>query len=159
MIAALSAARRYVAIGLVAALLLALGWGARVDHLRAGYRAALDRVVVALDATTGRKNTAAGAPVAIEAVGLLRDRYRAERNEARAIVDRQTASIRAIGAETERQRRIGEENRKLAAATARQRDEWIRRAQAAETRTERLTAEAELEECNAVLDALYRDGF
>lgn len=151
--------RRGLTFGLVAALLLALAWGARVDHLRAGYKATLGRILVSIDLATGRKVDAAAAPVTIEAIGVLRDRYRQERNEARGVVDRQSASIRAAGAETARLAAIGERNRQLAEATARERDVWIQRARSAETRTERLSAEAELEECNAVLDALYRDGF
>lgn len=151
--------RRGLTFGLVAALLLALAWGARVDHLRAGYKAALGRILVSIDLATGRKIDAAAAPVTIEAIAVLRDRYRQERNEARTVVDRQSASIRAAGAETARLAAIGERNRQLAEATARERDVWIQRARSAETRTQRLSAEAELEECNAVLDALYRDGF
>lgn len=151
--------RRGAAFGLVAALLLALGWGARVDHLRAGYKAALDRVIVSIDLATGRKVSADAAPVTIEALGVLRDRYRQERNDARAVVERQSASIRAAGAETARLAGIGERNRQLAEATARERDVWIGRARVAETRTERLSAEAEMEECDAVLNALYADGF
>lgn len=155
----LSTIQRYVALGLASALLLALAWGGRVDHLRSRHKAALEKILVAIDLTTGSKVDAAKAPVTIEALGVLRDRYRQERNEARGIVDRQSASIRAAGAETARLIAVGERNRQLAEATARERDVWIQRAKSAETRTERLSAEAELEECNAVLDALYRDGF
>ena len=46
-----------------------------------------------------------------------------------------------------------------AADAVRQRDAWIARARAAETRTERLSAEEELRECEAVLDRLYSQGF
>lgn len=155
----LATVRRYGALALLAGLLLALVWGARVDHLRAGYKAALGKILVSIDLTTRRKVDAAAAPVTIEAIGILRDRYRQERNEARAVVDRQSASIRAAGAETARLEALSLRNRQLAEATVRERDAWIQRAQAAETRTQRLSAEAELEECNAVLDALYRDGF
>ena len=151
--------RRYAAAGLVVALLLALAWGARVDHLRAGYKAVIGRILVSIDLATGRKVTADAAPVTIEAIGVLRDRYRQERNEARGVVERQSASIRAAGEETARLQAVAARNRQLAEATVRERDAWIERAQAAETRTQRLSAEAELEECNAVLDALYRDGF
>lgn len=151
--------RRYLMIGMGVALVVALLWGARVDHLRAGYKAALGKILVSIDVTTGRRVTADAAPVTIEALGVLRDRYRQERNEARGIVDRQSASIRAAGAETARLAAVADRNRQLADATARERDGWIQRARAAETRTERLSAEAEVEECDAVLDALYRDGF
>jgi len=155
----LSIIQRAIGAGLAVALLLALLWGARVDHLRAGYKAALGKILVSIDITTGRKVTAAAAPVTIEAIGVLRDRYRLQRNEARAVVERQSASIKAAGAETARLAAISARNRELAEATIRERDVWIQRARAAETRTQRLTAEAELEECNAVLDALYHDGF
>lgn len=155
----LAAIRRYLTIGLGVLLLAALGWGLRVDHLRADYKATVDRVLVSIEIVTGRKVKEDAAPVTIEAVGIQRDRLRQERNEARGIVDQQTASIRAAGAETERLRKLSQRDRDLAEATIRQRDEWIRRAQAAETRTQRLTAQAEMEECNAVLDALYSDGF
>lgn len=155
----LSIIQRAIGAGLATALLLALVWGARVDHLRAGYKAALGKILVSIDITTGRKVTAAAAPVTIEAIGVLRDRYRLQRNEARAVVERQSASIKAAGAETARLAAISARNRELAEATIRERDVWIQRARAAETRTQRLTAEAELEECNAVLDALYHDGF
>lgn len=159
MMGLLSTIRRYLALGLVAALLLALAWGARVDHLRGRYKAAIDSILVSIDLTTGRKVDAAAAPVTIEAIGVLRDRYRGERNTARAVIDRQTAEIRTAAAETARLAALSERDRKLAEATIRERDVWIQRARAAETRTQRLSAEAELEECNAVLDALYRDGF
>jgi hypothetical protein len=155
----LSTIQRYVAAGLAIGLLLALVWGARVDHLRAGYKAGLGKILVSIDLTTGQKVDAAAAPVTIEAIGVLRDRYRTERNEARDVVERQSASIRAAGAETARLKALSAHDRQLAEATIRERDAWIRRAQAAETRTQRLSAEAELEECNAVLDALYHDGF
>ncbi|MGR6329201.1 hypothetical protein ACU5AX_09055 [Sphingomonas sp. XXL09] len=159
MMGALSAIQRAIGAGLLAALLLALLWGARVDHLRAGYKAALSRILVSIDLTTGRKVDVAAAPVTIEAIGVLRDRYRLERNEARSVVDRQTASIKAAGAETARLAAISARDRQLAEATARERDVWIQRARDAETRTQRRSAEAEVEECNAVLDALYHDGF
>ncbi len=151
--------RRSLTSGLILALLLTLAWGARVDHLRAGYKAALGKILVSIDVTTGRKVTADAAPVTIEALGVLRDRYRQERNDARTVVDRQSASIRAAGMETARLAGVADRNRQLADATARERDGWIQRARAAETRTQRLSAEAEVEECDAVLDALYRDGF
>ena len=90
---------------------------------------------------------------------MIASRDATERNDARGVVDRQSASIRAAGAERARLEALSARNRQLAEATIRERDAWIRRAQAAETRTQRLSAEAELEECNAVLDALYHDGF
>ncbi|MEZ0495387.1 hypothetical protein [Sphingomonas sp. IW22] len=140
---------------LVIALVGALAWGARVDHLRARYLDLLTRITIAIpDRPKPDK-----APEAIAALVKGRDDARTDRDAARLIVKQQSASIDALAAETDRLVQLGVEQRRLAEATIRQRDEWIRRAQAAETRTERLSAETEMEECNAVLDALYHDGF
>lgn len=159
MIGALSRIQAAIGIGLVVALAIALGWGVRVDHLRGIYLAQLGRISVAIETVTGARVLAAGAPIAIEAVGIVRDRYRQQRDDARGTVERQSASIRTLEAATARQAAIGARNRQLAEATARERDVWIARAAAAETRTARLSAEAEVAECDAVLDALYADGF
>ena len=79
-----------------------------------------------------------------------------QRDEARGVVDRQSASIAALAAESARQAAIGARNRQLAEAAIAERDTWIARAAAAETRTERLSAEAEAAECERVADALYQ---
>ena len=150
---------RAIGGGLVVALALVAAWGLRVDHLRAGYRGQLDRISIAIGEVTGRRPSAADMPVTITAIGIVRDRYRFQRDEARAIVDRQSRSIRDLGEETRRQAAIGARNRQLAATALRERDVWIARAAAAETRTTRLSAEAEAAECERVADALYRDGF
>jgi hypothetical protein len=158
-IGAITGVQRAVGLGLVAALAIATGWGARVDHLRGRYADQLGQVTATIEKVTGRATTAAGAPIAIEAVGILRDRYRLEREDARATVERQSTSIRGLAAESARQAAIGVQNRKLAEATMRERDAWIARAEAAETRTVRASAETEVAECEQVLDALYADGF
>lgn len=151
--------RRAIGLGLVVALAIALAWGFRVDALRGRYRAQLDRISIAIDQVTGRKVSPAAAPIAIEAVGIVRDRYRQQRDEARGVVERQSASITALAAESARQAAIGARNRQLAEAAIAERGRWIARAAAAETRTERLSAEAEAAECERVADALYQDGF
>jgi len=158
-IAAITGVQRTVGLGLVAALVIATGWGARVDHLRGRYADQLGLVTASIEKVTGRATTAAGAPIAIEAVGILRDRYRQEREAARSMIELQAISIRALAAESARQAAIGVQNRKLAEATMRERDAWIERAEAAETRTARASAETEVAECERVLDALYADGF
>ncbi len=76
MITALTGIQRGIGLGLVAALAIATGWGARVDHLRGRYADQLSLVTASIEKVTGRATTAAGAPIAIEAVGILRDRYR-----------------------------------------------------------------------------------
>lgn len=156
---ALGTIQRAIGLGLVVALTIALAWGFRVDALRSRYRAQLNRISVAIEQVTGRKVSPAEAPVAIEAVGIVRDRYRQQRDEARGVVDRQSASITALAAESARQAAIGARNRQLAETALRERDTWIARATAAETRTDRLSAEAEAAECERVADALYQDGF
>ena len=60
----LAVIHRYLALGLVTALLLALAWAARVDHLRAGYQRTLHGILVSIDLTTGGKVNAATAPAA-----------------------------------------------------------------------------------------------
>lgn len=151
--------QRAVGGGLVAALAIVATWGLRVDVLRAGYRAHLDRISIAIEEVTGRKPKAGEEPVTIRAIGLVRDRYRLQRDEARGLVDRQSTSIQALADEGQRQAAIGARNRELALSALRERDDWIARAEAAETRTARLSAEAEAAECERVADALYRDGF
>jgi hypothetical protein len=151
--------QRAIGGGLIVALALVAAWGLRVDHLRAGHRARLDRIAIAIEEVTGARASAADAPVTIRAIGLVRDRYRLQRDEARSLVDRQTRSIRALADETQRQAAIGARNRQLALSALRERDDWIARAEAAETRTARRSAEAEAAECERVADALYRDGF
>lgn len=67
--------------------------------------------------------------------------------------------IEAANRHRQRQAAIGARNRELALSALRERDAWIARAEAAETRTARRSAEAEAAECERVADALYRDGF
>jgi hypothetical protein len=151
--------QRVIGGGLIVALAIVAAWALRVDHLRAGHRARLDRIAIAIEDVTGRKPTDGEEPATIRAVGLVRDRYRLQRNEARQVVERQSRSIRTLADETTRQAAIGARNRALAVTALRERDAWIARAEAAETRTARLSAEAEAAECERVADALYREGF
>lgn len=133
-------------------------WGWRLDTLRGGYKAALGQANELL-ATVTLAIPAAERPRNRQQLPDAVGRLVRERDNARGVVKIQSDSINAYAAETKRLARLGDENRKLAEATVRERDAWIQRAKAAETRTERLSAELELEECNAVLDALYRAGF
>lgn len=154
----ISAVQRYIMGGLGIALLLALAWGFRVDHLRGVY---LDRLnVIRIDLSkvgikTPAKNPVNGVALVIE----QRKTARAERDTARTLVDVQSSSIERLGRETETAQARAEANRKLANEAARQRDYWIKQARTASTRTQRLSAEEELAECEAVLDSLYSSGF
>jgi uncharacterized protein involved in exopolysaccharide biosynthesis len=153
-----SALARAILSTLAIALLLALAWAARLDHLRSGYKllseaqgALLARVSLALP-EVDRPKLRNDLPDAIGKIAR-------ERENARRTVAEQSASIRRLESETERLAALSAERRRIAEATIRQRDEWIRRAEAAETRTARMSAEQEMEECNAVLDALFAAGF
>jgi hypothetical protein len=154
-----SGIRLYAALGVGIAFALLLAWGVRVDHLRGVYHGRLDAVSLAL------KNAGLGKPKAGEeanGVKLLASyfaRATAERDTARALVDVQSQSIDTLHAETERYAREAEANRKMIAAAVKERNAWISRAKAAETRTERLSAEQEVAECESVLNDLYASGF
>lgn len=148
-------------VGLVAgiALALSLAWGFRVDHLRAGYKQQLDTIKIAF-ADIGEKVSGYDKlPVAVYKLDIQRARYKRERDAAQGVVEVQSSSIRALEAETAEAVRQSEQRRKQIAEVTRQRDAWIARARQAETRTERMSAEEELRECEQVLDRLYASGF
>lgn len=154
-------ARIVAGIG-IAALIAILGlsaWGWRVDTLRGRYLDRLNSVRIVL-ADVGMGKPKAGEEAnAVKLLGAERDKAIAERDQARTLVDVQSASIDRLHAETVEAEREAEANRKLVAATVKERDAWIARAKAAETRTERLSAEQEVAECEAVLDDLREKGF
>jgi len=142
-------------------LLLALvaAWGARMDHLRAYYHGALDDAAVALTDALGSKVKSSQIVPAVNRIASDRDQFMRERNNARAVVDQQSAGITALHIETERLAKLSAQDRIYAEAMIKQRNVWIERARLAETRTERRSAEQELEECDAVLNALFDAGF
>jgi hypothetical protein len=142
------------------ALALSLGWGFRVDHLRGGYKSQLDVIRIAfVDMGEKPKKDGSDLPAIVNKVGAERARYRQERDAARGLVTTQSNSIRTLEKETAEAARESEANLRMIAEATRQRDFWIKRARAAETRTERRTAQEELNECEQVLDALYQAGF
>ncbi len=98
-------------------------------------------------------------PVTIAAIGIVRDRNRLQRDEARGL---STASPDRSG--RWRTRASARRRSARAIASSRYRHFGIatpgsRAREAAETRTARRSAEAEAAECERVADALYRDGF
>jgi hypothetical protein len=148
-------------IGLAALMAIAAlgGWGARVDHLRARYADRLNSVRIVLkDVGFGAVQAGAEANT-VKLLGAQRDQYLSERDQARTLVGVQSASIDRLHGEEAAAQREAEANRKLLAAAVKERDTWIARARAAETRTERLSAEQEVAECEAVLDDLRAKGF
>lgn len=155
----LFALRYWKLIGTALIVSALLAYGLRNDHLRAGYKARLDTIRIAFR-DMGEKVDGYGnlVPVANK-IGAERTRYRRERDEAQAVVDVQSDSIRTLEQEHADAMRQAEQRRKQIAEVTRQRDAWKARAQSAETRTERLSAEEELRQCEEVLDRLYQRGF
>ncbi|TXH56491.1 MAG: hypothetical protein E6Q97_06285 [Desulfurellales bacterium] len=98
----------------------------------------------------------------IEGVKLVirqRDEALADKALADRVIDNQSASIAALEDETKAAQAKAARERKLKEETIRERDMWIKRARTAATRTERLSAEEELAQCEAVLDRLRAQGF
>lgn len=149
-------------VGIVAFLALvgSILWGMRVDHLRGEYRDQLVSIGQTLeDATVHEDIDLDQIGQALNQVIADRDHFKRERDNARAVLATQSETIRAYEAETNRLRAISERNAELAAAAIRDRDMWIARAEQASTRTERLSAEEELRQCEEVLNALYEADF
>lgn len=149
------------AIGIATLLTIAAltAWGLRVDHLRGGYKAQLEAVVVAFVDIGEPKPSFGKLSAAVKALDTDRRTLKRERDDALAVVDIQSTSITQLEQEGIEASRKAEANRKLFEETKRQRDAWIQRARAAETRTERLSAEEELRECEAVMESLRLQGF
>lgn len=150
---------KYLGLGVAIVIAALLAWGLRVDHLRGGYKAQLEQVVIAFVDIGEPKPSFKELPAAVKKLDLDRAIFKRERDAALAVVDLQSTSITQLEQEGIAAARRAESNRKLFEETRRQRDAWIQRARAAETRTERLSAEEELRECEAVLDSLRQQGF
>lgn len=152
-----------IAIGLVVAAMIA--WVVRINHLNNEKDEILGNVVISLRETdaSGRlkvervgKN---GIIYHIQRIAQERDTARKERDAALQVVDLQTASIDRLEQETAEAARRSAESLKLVQAAIRERDAWIKRAKTAGTRTERLSAEAEVGECERVMIELFEGGF
>ncbi|MGN6290378.1 MAG: hypothetical protein ACTHNA_14080 [Sphingopyxis terrae] len=150
---------KYIGIASAVVIALLLAWGLRVDTLRGRYKSQLEAVVLAVVDIGEPKPSFDKLPDTVRKIDGDRQGFKKERDDARAVVDLQSNSITQLEQEGSEARAKAEANRKLVAETMRQRDAWIQRARAAETRTERLSAEEELRECEAVLDSLRQQGF
>lgn len=148
-----------IGIAMTLSLVIALAWGFRVDHLRARYLDRLNSIRITLESVTGTKPSLKDTPAGVKDLAADYRLAKTERDEARGVVDLQTASIDRLEQETQEAAQKSVAQAKLIAATKRERDAWIKRAREAETRVERLTAEQELAECEQVLDSLYARGF
>lgn len=149
------------AVGIATLLTIAAlaAWGLRLDHLRGGYKVQLEAAVLAVVDIGEPKPSFGKLPDAVRKIDRDRQAFRKERDTALAVVDLQSTSITQLEQEGIAAAQRAAANRKLFEETKRQRDAWIQRARAAETRTERLSAEEELSECEAVLDSLRQQGF
>lgn len=156
-------AKLIAGIGLAGMLtiLVLLGVVFRLDHLRVTYKDQLDRSVASAEAALGEgaKVRRQDLPTAINLIATARDQFKRERDNARATVESQTESIKKLTTEGERLAAASASDRKLAEAMTAERNQWIAKAQQVETRTQRMTADKELEQCNAVLDRLFDRGF
>lgn len=145
------------AIGL-GVLLLAI-WAFRVDGLRSDHLQKIDDTVHELKeaglAGANRDNVAA----VTKTLASQRNQARTERDQARTLVETQSNAITVLQNETAEYIRNAEAQQRMIAETTRQRDIWIARARSASTRTQRLSAEEEVKQCEAVLDSLYSQGF
>lgn len=156
-------------ISLALALVVALAWGFRVDSLRSTHKERIDAVVVQLKSAfegdenlredRGFKVAPKNAASLVKRLADDRMTYRAERDSARSVLRLQSGKIIALEEETQRLKRLSEDNAKMARKVIEERNVWIARARAAATRTERLAAEQELVQCQEVLDALFQAGF
>lgn len=150
---------KYLAIGGGIAFAAVAAWGLRVDSLRAGYKSQLEKVVVAFVEIGEPKPSFKELPGAVKKLDLDRATLKRERDDALSVVDMQSTSIVQLEQEGIEAAQRAAANHKLIEEATRQRDAWIQRARAAETRTARLSAEEELRECEAVLDSLRSRGF
>ena len=150
------------AIGVVA--LIALVWShfasdARTRQQRDTYQQRLSTIRITFKDNGGIKVKAGKEVDGLKLVIRQRDEARADKALADTVIDNQSASIAALENETQQALQTVARERKLKEQTIRERDMWIRRAKEASTRTERLSAEQELAQCEAVLDRLRLQGF
>lgn len=148
-----------ILVGLVSALALHLRNDEKVRRVLAGRTAQLDTIRIAFRDMGEKVSGYDDIVPAANKVGAERARYKREREEAQAVVDVQSDSIRALEYERADAMRQAVQRMKQIAEVTRQRDAWKARAKSAETRTERLSAEEELRQCEEVLDRLYQRAF
>jgi len=148
---------KLVGAGLIIAALLA--YGLRNDHLRAGYKERLDTIRIAFEDMGEKVKGYDSLVPAANKIGAERARYLRERDQERAANEVMAGSVQRLAAETTVAVQESEEAHRKLAKLEKERDRWIARARAAETRTERLTAEQEVAECVEAMSNLRRQGF
>lgn len=148
--------------GILGALLLAslFAWG-KIGW--SNYHSESDKLhhlVGAVAEVSGRpKLQVKDSPAAVRAIGHDRDVYFSNWQLSKSALADQTDRVIRLGEERKAALALAERAQAQVATLKAQRDGWIRRAQAASTRTQRKAAEAEAAECEAAMDALYRAGF
>jgi hypothetical protein len=147
-----------IGIGALIAIVGLSAYGARNHQLLVQRNAQLGTIRIVL-ADIGMKPKVGGEADAVKVVVSQRGQYLAERDQARTLVEAQSASIDRLNGEEQAAQREAAAAQKLLVQTIKQRDEWIAKAKAASTRTERESAEREAAECESVLDSLYASYF
>lgn len=146
-------------LALVATIAMHFRNDGRVRDERDAYRERLSTIRIEFK-DRGGINVKPGKEVeGVKLVIRQRDEALADKALADRVIDNQSASIAALEDETKAAVAKAARERKLKEDTIRERDMWIRRSREASTRTERLSAEEELAQCEAVLDRLRAQGF
>jgi len=99
------------------------------------------------------------APSAIEKIGTQKLDLLRKLNDTKEALNDQTFRVLELGQQTQRLRSEADRQRALVQQLTVQRDAWIAKAKAASTRTQRLSAEEEVRQCEEAMDALYQAGF
>jgi hypothetical protein len=148
-------------------LLLALaGYIAHLTNDRNGWRRTANAITAEAGKVAGlaRKD---GKPfeakkhgiMLVRKVGEQRDGYLSDLNDHKAALLSQTQKVIDLGAETQRLRALSLQQAELVRKLTAQRDGWIKKAEQAATRTQRLSHEQEARQCEEAMDALYQAGF
>lgn len=160
MIGALSGIRLYAAIGVAVAFALLLGWALHLDHLRAGWKGAHDKlaseaakVVIAIKEASDNPGLKwADAAGQVEQIGMSRKAWK-------GTAQLQSARIDELGIETARLKALNADLRKKAEAQIAKRDKAIARLESsALTPGERSDCARQLREAEEALDLVYAEG-
>jgi predicted transcriptional regulator len=160
---------KVIGVGAIIVIAVVTSWAFRLDTLRGRWQTTTQTMLTALEKSNGLKAGSLKREQGYSAIIALqtsRDewkdaagQYVRERDNAREVVRTQSDSIRAYEQETRRLRAISEERRSQAARLIADRNFWIAQAKKAADRVERLSAEAELAQSEAALNALYQSDF
>lgn len=151
--------RGYLALAGGLAILLFVSLAFRWNSLRAQHLETINNVSSVLTDAGWRNVNERTLQGAVSQVLNQRDKARAERDKAVVVIDLQTAGIETMERDAKAAREESARQRQIIAQTMKERDAWIAKAKNAATRTERLSAEQEIAECESVLNSLYVAGF